>query len=58
MKARALSGFFDIKEQVAREKGDVFELDEKRFEELVNSNFGCLVEAVEEKKPRARKKAE
>lgn len=58
MKARALSGFFDLKEQVPRSKGDVFEVDQKRFDELANSNFGCLVEAVEEKKPRARKKAE
>ena len=58
MKARALVGFFDLKEGTPRKTGDVFEVDEARFEELANSDFGCLVEKVEEKKPRARKKAE
>lgn len=56
MKVKAIQGFDDLKAKVFRDKGAVFECDEKRFEELNGTQYGQLVEKVAAK--RGAKKAE
>ena len=51
MKVKAIKLFEDIEAKVDRRPGDVWEVDEARFESLNSTKYGQLVEAVEEKKP-------
>ena len=51
MKVKAIKLFEDIQAKVDRKPGDVWEVDEARFEALNSTEFGKLVEAVEEPKP-------
>lgn len=60
MKARATAPFLDLRENVDRRAGELFECSEERFEELNATMFGTLAERVDEKparKPARRRKA-
>jgi len=47
MRAKALTLFKDLKEGVARKKGDVFDVSEERFEEINSTRYGKLVKKEE-----------
>lgn len=51
MKARAIIPFYDLKEQVDRDKGDEFECSEARFKEINSTQFGTIAEKVPAAKP-------
>ena len=57
MKVKAIKLFEDIQAKVDRKPGDVWEVDEARFESLNSTEFGQLVEAVEEKPAPKRTRA-
>lgn len=60
MKVKAVAPFLDIKANADRKVGEVFECSEARFKEINATEYGVLVEAVEEKPARkttARKAA-
>ena len=66
MKVRAKAPFLDLRENVDRAAGEVFECSEERFEEINSTQFGTLAERVDEqpaqaeepaRKPSRRKKA-
>jgi hypothetical protein len=48
MKVQALEQFNDMIEKVMRRKGDIFNVTEKRFEEINSTSFGILIEAIKE----------
>ena len=50
MKARTLTRFNDLKENIIREIGDVFEVTAKRVEQINSTHCGTLVEVIEEAK--------
>ena len=55
MKVKVLKPFFDVKEQVNRHVGEVFECTPDRFSEIL-SILPCWVEEVKETKPKAAAK--
>ncbi len=69
MIAKATAPFLDLKANVDRATGDVFECSEERFEEINSTQFGTLAERVDgepeqaeeleapARKPARRKKA-
>lgn len=46
MKVRALRTFNDVKGNKIREKGEMFEVTKKRYEEINSTKYGVLVEEV------------
>ena len=50
MKVRCLRDFVDLKHNVVRKAGEVFEADKERLAELQNSRFGKLAERVGKEK--------
>lgn len=46
MKAKALIKFKDVKNDLVIDKGEVFEVTKKRFEELNSTPWGVIVEEV------------
>jgi hypothetical protein len=48
MTVRAVIAFHDIKEGVTRQIGDTFSVSEERYQELISTKFGKLVEKVAE----------
>lgn len=54
MKVRALEQFNDMTEKVMRRKGDIFNVTEKRFEEINSTSFGVLIEVIMESDPDAK----
>lgn len=50
MKVKAVKKFRDLKEKKVRQKGEIFEVTKKRFEEINSTSFGVLVEEVKEAK--------
>lgn len=46
MKALVLRDFYDIEAQTIRRKGETFDANKKRIEELENSPFGKLAERM------------
>lgn len=50
MKVQALENFTDLKENVLRQKGELFEVTKERYEEINSHTFGPLVRIIEEKK--------
>lgn len=54
MKVKCLRGFRDLSEGVFRKAGDTFEATEERYKTINEAGYGQLIEAVQEKKPRAK----
>lgn len=50
MKVRALMPFEDMKEHRDRRQGEVFTVSKERFQQINSTNFGVLVELVEDDK--------
>lgn len=50
MKVKAIRKFNDKKEGVLREVGDTFIVNKNRFQEINSTQYGKLVEEVEEDK--------
>ena len=48
MKVKTIKKFRDLKEKKVREKGEIFEVNKKRFEEINSTSFGVLVEEIKE----------
>jgi hypothetical protein len=48
MTVKAIIAFHDNKEGVTRQIGDTFSVSEERYQQLVSSKFGILVEKVAE----------
>lgn len=46
MKVEAIAPFFDLVAHADRKRGDVWEADAKRIEEINNAGFGELVKAI------------
>jgi hypothetical protein len=62
MTVKAIIAFYDIKEGVTRNEGDTFAVSEERYQQLLSSKFGKLVEKVAEateksKEPKQSRKA-
>lgn len=54
MKVKCLRAFRDLKEGVFRKAGDTFEATEERYKTINEAGYGQLIEAVQERKPRAK----
>lgn len=58
MKVRAKAPFLDLRENVDRKPGEVFECSEERFEEINATRFGTLAERVSEQPEEADEQPE
>lgn len=52
MKVKTLIRFNDLKEKTVREVGEIFEVTNKRCEEINSTSYGDLVEEVKDDKPK------
>lgn len=50
MKVQTLQNFTDMKENVLREQGEIFEVTKERYDEINAHAFGPLIKIIEEKK--------
>jgi hypothetical protein len=48
MKVKTVKSFFDKNEGITRNMGDTFTVSEERYQELISTRFGVLVEKVAE----------
>lgn len=58
MKVRAKAPFLDLRENVDRKPGEVFECSDERFEEINSTRFGTLAERVDEQPEEADEQPE
>ena len=49
MKVKAVRKFIDLKENKTRKIGEIFEVTDKRYEEINSTSYGILIEEVKEK---------
>ena len=54
MKAKVVTPFQDKEANILRKRGEVFECSDARFSAINSTEYGILVEAVEEEKPKGR----
>jgi ATP phosphoribosyltransferase regulatory subunit HisZ len=57
MKVRALTIFNDLQSNKLRYAGEIFEASEKRVEQINSTQYGALVEVIEDKKDEEVKKS-
>ena len=57
MKAKCVAPFYDLKAEVDRKVGDVWDVDKARFDAINATKYGTLVEAVAEQKTTRTSKA-
>ena len=50
MKAKVIRKFIDLKANKTRNPGEIFEVTQKRFEEINSTSFGPLVEEMKKEK--------
>lgn len=48
MRVRCTRGFRDLKDDIFRKEGDVFEVTEERYKEINTAGYGALAERLEE----------
>ena len=54
MKAKVVTPFQDKEANTLRKSGEVFECSDSRFSAINSTEYGVLVEAVEEERPKGR----